>query len=95
MEKSIIENNTMIAEFMGWKFNKHRKAYYIPSGNKYSFKGKTEDLMFHYWWDWLMPVIGKLSNACENPEELDSLKYALLCNDIDTAYACVVDLIKS
>ncbi len=42
-------------------------------------------------WDWLMPVIGKISNECEEPEELDELKYALLCNDIETAWEFVVN----
>lgn len=51
----------------------------------------VEDLKFNSSWDWLMPCIGKISNICEEPEELDGLKYALLCNDIETAWNFVVD----
>ena len=42
-------------------------------------------------WDMLMPVIGKISSNCEEPEKLDDLKYALLCDDIETAWKFVVD----
>ena len=46
-------------------------------------------------WERLMPVVGKISKECEEPEELDGLKYALLCDDINTAYEFVVDYIQS
>jgi hypothetical protein len=38
-----------------------------------------------------MPVIGRISSNCEEPEKLDDLKYALLCDDIETAWKFVVD----
>lgn len=50
-----------------------------------------EQMLFHSSWDWLMPCIGKISNVCEEPEELDGLKYALLTNNIEEAWEFVVN----
>lgn len=58
-------------------------------------KVETHHNQFHTSWNELMPVVGKLSNIIEEPEELDELRMALLCNDIDTAYNNVVDLINN
>ena len=55
---------------------------------------EVEIYSFNSSWDWLLPVIGKISEQCEEPEELDDLRMALLCNDIDTAYEEVIDYIK-
>ena len=54
----------------------------------------TDTLKFHSSWDWLMVPIGIMSNRCEEPEILDDLRMALLCNDINTAFNEVVDLIE-
>lgn len=56
----------------------------------YSF----EDLPFDSSWDWLMPIVGKISSLCEEPEELDTLKYALLSNDINAAWKECVNWIS-
>jgi len=60
MTQEIIDGNRFIAEFMGWKFNKERKAYHIPQTLGFPFKGKVEDLKYHTSWDWLMPVVEKI-----------------------------------
>ena len=74
------ENNKLIAEFMD----------YPDLGTE----GDFSYLKYHKSWDWLMPVIGKISDLCEEPQELDSLKYSLLSADIKTAYYQVVEFIK-
>ena len=93
-----IENNKLIAEFMGCKVTIFKGKEYIRLINEpyvYMTNGMDEpdDMLFHDSWDWLMPCIGKISNQCEEPENLDGLKYALLCNDINTAYKIVIDYI--
>ncbi len=100
------ENNKLIAEFMELKPKQDCHDHSLYSYNDmpfYSIREKSYDkvmdgicgyVKYHSSWDWLMPCIGKISNQCEEPEELDDLKYALLCNDINTAYDFVVDYLK-
>ena len=70
MSKEIIEGNKLIAEFMGaiW-----RKDDYGLFGYSYSDVGKAptehsgywwdvKALQYHTSWDWLMPVVEKISN---------------------------------
>ena len=86
MEKEIIEGNKLIAEFMTEE----------PEVLKRDLKraGTLESMQYHKSWDLLMPCIGKISNECEEPEELDGLKYALLSDDIETAWEFIVDRLK-
>ena len=85
-DKEILEGNKLIAEFMTGQ-SKDSKVFF-------KLNCVDTELKYHPSWDWLMPVIGKISTNCENPEELDNLKYALLCNDINTAYNFVIDYLE-
>lgn len=38
--------------------------------NNIDFYGNFSGCEYHSSWNWLMPVIGKISNQCEEPEEL-------------------------
>ena len=89
------EGNKLIAEFMGLSYC----TEYLYEGwyNNHEHNHRLCDfngLKYHSFWDWLMPCIGRISNECEEPEELDGLKYALLCNDINTAWVFVVDYLS-
>jgi len=72
----------------------------ILSGNKLIAEFMRYDridgyiLLFHISWDWLMPVIAEITNQCEEPDELDGVKYALLTDNISEAYIFVVDYIN-
>lgn len=88
--KNIVEGNKLIAEKMGLSSQLHMTEH--PLSGEYI---NTDELKYHSSWDWLMPVIGKISNECEEPEELDNIKYALLCNDIDSAWKYVVDYLEN
>lgn len=87
-----MENNKLIAEFMSYESYKF-KGYvtYIFEDNNHRAE---EDLHYHISWDWLMPVVRKISNLCEEPAELDNIKYGLLSADIDSVYGYVIELIK-
>jgi hypothetical protein len=67
-----------------WKLPKVVKTPFI----------EEDCLQYHKSWDWLIPVCGKIANICEEPEELDALRVALLCDDIITSFIEVVDWIK-
>ena len=74
MEKEIIkENNKLIGEFMGdiFKTNFTVGSDLIPEGWLRKLNNMHYDnLKYHSSWDWLMPCIGKISDVCEEPEEL-------------------------
>jgi len=57
-DKPTIEGNKLIAEFM---------ELYLIKGQKYPFghpvtKVNFKEARYHYSWDWLMPVVEKISN---------------------------------
>ena len=95
MEKETIkENNKLIGEFMGdiFKTNFTVGSDLIPEGWLRKLDNMHYgNLKYHSSWDWLMPCIGKISDVCEEPEELDGLKYALLTNNIEEAWKFVVN----
>ena len=55
----------------------------------------SDRVCYNFKWDWLMPCVGKISNQCEEPEELDSLKYALFTNNIEEAWKFVVNYLTT
>jgi hypothetical protein len=64
--RTIEENNRLIAEFMGQLF--HNGNTCLPEHNRYIGEGnyssffKVTDLKYHESWDWLMPVVEKVSS---------------------------------
>ena len=53
-----------------------------------------DEMRFHSSWDWLIPVIGKITSECEEPEELGSLRLHLITNDILYAWKFVVNYLS-
>ena len=84
-----LEGNVIIAEFMELDVLYENMVHYESC-----LKTQVTTMKYHTSWDWLMPVIGKISNQCEEPEELDPLKYALLTDNIEEAWIFVVDYLK-
>ena len=64
---NIVENNKLIAEFMGWKENKDMKVKLISGGITYYFQKNDEacipeTMCYHSDWNWLMTVVEKIEN---------------------------------
>jgi len=78
-----MENNKLIAEFMG--------VDYVDID---TYLENNKELQYHTSWDWLMPVVRKISSMCDEPYELDNMKHALLTGDIESVYDDVVEFIK-
>jgi len=99
-----IENNKIIAEFIGFKFSEHFGAFMTESGNVQFYKAK-----YHKSWDWLMPVIEKIESLgykfqiCRHRAQIyldDGFNSPALCDSksetkIQAAYAAVADFIKN
>lgn len=76
-KEEIIEGNKLIDEF---------NEFYLKN-----LGFSDTELNYNTSWDCLMPCIGKISNECEEPDELDNLKYALLTNNIEEAWKFVTN----
>lgn len=87
-----MRENKLIAEFMGIESDNAKMRghlYECPVTAEY-----VSNLEYHTSWDWLMPVVQKISSCIEEPFDLDNLKYAFLNNNIEVVYTEVVELIK-
>ena len=85
-----LENNKLIAEFMGYEAYEYRgHTMFIFDEDNH----RTElDLHYHTSWDWIMPVVEKVEQVHEGvPEELINLS---LFSTIDEVYNAVVEFVK-
>ncbi len=65
MTKEILEGNMLIAEFMGIYKHKNLDILVVPKALKLQlavYKINESKLKFHTSWDWLMPVVQKISD---------------------------------
>ena len=86
-----IENNKLIAEFMGiWPNNEG--VYHISKHKAYH----VENLSYHKSWDWLMPVVQKILDISfqdqGDAEDFYSIRDCM--PDINHTYKAVVEFIK-
>ena len=96
--------NKLIAEYMGVRPLLIEPDLYVLSDSPWwsvtahtpekAWEQAEKSFRYSTSWDALMPVIGKISLSCEEMDELDSLKYYLLCNNIGGAYRWVIDYLK-
>ena len=100
-----MNNNKLIAEFMGAvgtpKYNPTEWDVYITGcldvdsdDEKAQHFYTPDEMKYHTSWDWLMPVVRKISSMCDEPYELDNMKHALLTGDIESVYDDVVEFIN-
>lgn len=99
-DQTTIENNKLIAEFMGWKIRKSRTNGMTKVDTIYGSL-LPYDLLFHNSWDWLMPVVTliteKTKSIYPNIHDsffYDSIKRNLLSTNIKSVYNSVVDFIE-
>lgn len=77
-------NNELIADFLG--YTQPHPDY--PNAS-YWYKENEEPLcllMFDRDWNWLIKVVEKIQSICDEPEEIDNIKYSLWNTDIKSVY---------
>ena len=102
-KEEIFEGNKLIAEFMS-DFPKVGNKYAFEKYPSFFEESMLKDsglswihkkhLSYHLSWDWLMSVIEKLKEKCEDPEDLDSLKDSLWWGSIEDVWKEVVNYLK-
>jgi hypothetical protein len=83
-----MENNKLIAEFMG---------LVVSDSDNYTSELHTNvdvDLEYHTSWDWLMPVVQECLTKGEDEHEWDAIYNAVGTIDIEDVYQAVVEFIK-
>mgnify|MGYP003140212102 CR=1 FL=1 len=88
-----MENNKLIAEFMGLEIHesKHKyiTTYYVTIDG---VSTDLQDLQYHTSWDWLMPVIEQIDHLQHEP--IQGIEDALATRCIGDTYKAVVEFIK-
>ena len=82
----MMENNKLIAEFMGWKPNEH---HWCLNGDK--------DLQYHTEWNWLMPVVEKILDLSfqDDGDAEDFYNIRDCMPDLNHTYKAVIEFIKT
>ena len=85
-----MEDNKLIAEFMGWEYDENNDWYFTPhrvevTDGIYDNEVPSDLFEFHTSWNWLMPVVEKIQSLgyevqirntdCIIFQLLDTLKY--------------------
>ena len=87
-----MNNNKLIAEFMGWNTTDCDEVFTEPSGMMDTYT--TAEMQFATSWDWLMPVVQKCYKI-DNEEGFDNLVDAVSTLDLGGTYDAVVEFIKT
>ena len=84
-----VESNKLIAKFMGYETNKHNQCYRESLGEI-----GWEYMLFEASWDWLMPVVAKISGieGAYAAQTLFVVKANIL--NIEQAHKAVVNFIQ-
>ena len=90
-----MENNKLIAEFMGLSI-KEGVSYYTDEDDMFPMNIEVDKpyLPYDKSWDWLMPVVKKVIQEDYDFLVFEELKYQLWRVDIDAVYSQVVEFIN-
>lgn len=88
MKNQIQDWDKILASFMGWCIDEQTETFYLPD---VGFVNKIPPL-FNKRWDWIMPVVAKLSGITSGGITYD-LKEALFRGDIEEVYNEVCNLL--
>ncbi len=82
----ITEGSGIIFDFIG--------EHPIKTGAKFTLEEYVSGGLYHKSWDWLMPVIKKISDELSYDWYMDNIVNHLLNNNIQGAFELCIDAIK-
>ena len=89
-----MENNKLIAEFMGMEFGDDGTMCYDDAENLHP-PTPTDMLAFHTSWDWLMPVVESCFERLDDRDNsANEIKRQLLVCNLKGVHTAVVEFIK-
>jgi hypothetical protein len=97
------ENNILIADFIGLELEENHdgtiEVYAIETtrdiANSQVDFYEAHELLYHFSWDWLIPVIAHIKNLnLEEPSETYRIDFYLTGCNIEYTYEAVVEFIK-
>ena len=90
-----IENNKLIAEFMGLREENEDLILTLGDDEWYIDLSDEDTFKFDYDWNWLMPVVIKCYEvSSEESHVWEAIYYAVADLDMDKIYTAVVNFIK-
>jgi hypothetical protein len=90
--ENILENNRLIAEFMGLKKdNPNTNWFYNAESGKYF---RENELEYHQKWGWIMPVVKKISHLYDFFNIENDLKDLRINANINDVYSACLSFIK-
>ena len=104
-----MNNNKLIAEFMGMELGDDKTMYYDDAENLHP-PTRVNELKYHESWDWLMPVVEKIESlgyeffivedrikiAHNTDDSIDTIiNFTLGGSKKDATYKAVVEFIKT
>ena len=105
--EEIIAGNRLLAEFMGvtpewniwsqnWVYSDGFFCHISNTDREKVLKSMAEYAKYSMSWDWLMPVVEKILNICQESDEME--RYHMITDaipDIQSVFQACVEFVKS
>jgi len=92
------ENNKLIAEFMGWESNIYphlpNRVHKLNPVNHSEMSMDIGVIKYHVSWDWLMPVVEKISKIKGFNDIENDLSDLRITAKMENVYSAVISFIK-
>ncbi len=89
-----MKDNKLIAEFMDLPTETMGVKQEVVYGMNHDDWYTADNLNYHLFWNWLMPVVKKCYDNGADENEVGDITHALLDCDIDHTYRAVVEFIN-